>query len=131
MPSSFHRHGLWYVGRRCNSDDANLPVDLGGTLLVERPVGWPAVRAAPLVLGNVVEHLFGLRPSSPAGHGRCWRAPTPAAAPGAFGPLRIWRLPGRVSPGILGLVLLLSLLLRRGADESVESVAIFSVVGRS
>jgi len=43
-----------------NTDDAHLPVDLGRALLIQGLIGCPAFRAEPLVLGNVVEHLFGL-----------------------------------------------------------------------
>jgi len=101
-------------------DDAHLPVDLGRALLAEGLIGCPAARAVPLVLGQVVEHLFGL-----------WCRVVPPAMPGAAGPLatttatvagrltRICRLPGGVSPSTPGLALLLSLLLRRGAEADL------------
>jgi hypothetical protein len=101
-----------------NTHDAHLPVDLGGALLAEKRIGCPALRAAPLVLGNVVDDLFGLEPrvvptAMPGAAGLL----APPAAPVALKPPRNCRRHGRVSPGTLGLVLLL--LLRRGAEAEL------------
>jgi len=89
-----------------NGDDAHLPVDLGGGLFAEGLIGCPAVRAEPLVLAQVVEHLFGLecRVVPPAMPGAA-RPLTTTATPVALGPARTWRLLGGVRPGGLGLLL--------------------------